>query len=83
MNIINSNRLMAERVRVTQGAQERAVIVISESSGILAYLLSRYLLGILIDLNWSSKLIKKPQAFMHQSSQLLPLSKATWEARSY
>lgn len=58
MNIIDSNRLMAERVRVTLAAQERAVTVISESSGILTYLLSSYLPGNLIDLNRSSKLTK-------------------------
>lgn len=65
MNIIDSSRLMAKRVRVTLGAQECAVTVISESSGILAYLLSSYLPGNLIDLNRSSKLTKTPQAFMH------------------
>lgn len=86
MNIIDSNRLMAERVRVTLAAQERAITVISESSGILTYLLSSYLPGNLIDLNRSSKLTKhRKHSYIRAVNyyQLLPLSKATWEARSY
>lgn len=68
INIIDSNRLMAERVRVSLAAQERAVTVISESSGILTYLLSSYLPGNLIDLNRSPKLTNT--ASIHASEQL-------------